>query len=195
MQSTKFEWKEPRSVALHTHECSRGMHVSCHVGRHKTYQIVAMGGTFDVLHNGHKELLRKAFTVGRKVMIGITSDEFAKSLHKPHKVDPYSKRRLDLERLLRRWKVLHRAMIVPLYDRYGPTVMASRIDALVVSRRTLETGNQINAERKEKGLKPIEIVPIDLLLADDRRPISSTRIRRGKIDRRGRLIRHHRLRA
>lgn len=147
-----------------------------------------------MLHNGHKELLRKAFAVGRKVMIGITSDEFARSLHKPHKVDPYSKRKLDLERLLKRWKVLPRARIVPLHDRYGPTVEASGIEALIVSRRTLKTGNQINAERKAKNLRRLEIVPIDLLLADDRRPISSTRIRRGKIDRRGRLLRRRRAR-
>jgi pantetheine-phosphate adenylyltransferase len=154
-----------------------------------------MGGTFDVLHNGHKELLRKAFAVGREVMIGITSEEFARSLHKPHKVDPYSKRKMDLERLLERWKVLPRARIVPLHDRYGPTVHASGIDALIVSRRTIKTAYEINAKRKAKGLKLLEIVPIDLLLADDRRPISSTRIRRGRIDRRGRLVRSYRRRS
>ena len=161
---------------------------------HRTYKVVAMGGTFDVLHNGHKELLRKAFAVGRNVMIGVTSDQFARSLHKPHKVDPYVKRRADLEKLLDRWRVLPRARIVPLHDRYGPTVDASSINALIVSRRTINTAYEINAERKAKGLKPLEIVPIDLLLADDRRPISSTRIRRGKIDRRGRLIRSSRRR-
>jgi pantetheine-phosphate adenylyltransferase len=155
---------------------------------HRVYEVVAMGGTFDVLHNGHKELLRKAFAVGRKVMIGVTSDEFARSLHKPHKVDPYAKRRADLERLLDRWGVLARARIVPLHNRYGPTVMTSRINALIVSRRTIKTAYEINSERKLKGLKPLEILPIDLLLADDRRPISSTRIRRGKIDRQGRLV-------
>ena len=154
----------------------------------KVYKIVAMGGTFDVLHNGHKELLREAFAVGRKVVIGVTSDEFARSLHKPHKVDPYAKRRMDLELLLKRWGTLARARIVPIQDRYGPTVEVSNIDALVVSRRTTKTAYEINAKRKRRGLRPLEIVPIELLLADDRRPISSTRIRRGKIDRHGRLI-------
>jgi len=168
-------------------EGSQGMN-AYRVGRHRTYKTVAMGGTFDVLHNGHKQLLQKAFAVGQTVMIGISSDQFARSLHKPHKVDPYSKRRLDLERLLKRWNVRSRAVIVPLQDRYGPTVNGSTIDALIVSRRTLKTGEQINSKRIAKGLKPLEIVPIDLLLAQDRRPISSTRIRRGKIDRRGRLV-------
>ena len=37
---------------------------------------------------------------GRKVMIGVTTDEFARSLHKPHKFDPYLERKKQLERLL-----------------------------------------------------------------------------------------------
>jgi pantetheine-phosphate adenylyltransferase len=152
------------------------------------YRIVAMGGTFDALHRGHRKLLRQAFAVGRKVMIGITSDEFARSLHKPHKLDPYAKRKRDLERLLATWGVLPRARIVPLHDRFGPTVEVSGIDALVVSRRTIKTAYEINAKRRINGLKPLAIDPIDLILADDRRPISSTRIRRGKIDREGRLV-------
>jgi cytidyltransferase-like protein len=154
----------------------------------KKYRIVAMGGTFDVLHKGHRRLLKRAFTVGHKVMIGITSDRFARKLHKPHKFDDYSKRKLDVERLLSRWGLLTRAEIVPLEDRYGPTVRDAKIQALVVSRRTLKTAYEINARRRTHGLKPLIIEPIDLILAEDRRPISSTRIRRGRIDREGRLV-------
>jgi cytidyltransferase-like protein len=152
------------------------------------YALVAMGGTFDVLHRGHRKLLKQAFTVGRKVMIGVTTDQFARALHKPHRFDPYPKRKKDLERLLSRWGVLSRTQIVPLYDRFGPTIRNSRIDALVVSRRTVKTAYLINAMRKARGLKPIAVDPIDLILAEDRRPISSTRIRRGRIDREGRLV-------
>jgi pantetheine-phosphate adenylyltransferase len=147
-----------------------------------------MGGTFDVLHRGHRKLLKQAFAIGRRVMIGVTTDEFARTLHKPHRFDPYPKRKKDVERLLSRWGVLSRAEIVPLYDRFGPTIRDSHIDALVVSRRTLKTAFEINAKRKARGLKPIAVDPIDLILAEDRRPISSTRIRRGRIDREGRLV-------
>jgi cytidyltransferase-like protein len=152
------------------------------------YSLVAMGGTFDVLHRGHRKLLRQAFTIGRNVMIGITSDEFARTLHKPHKFDSYAKRKRDVEHLLSRWGVLSRAKIVPLRDRYGPTVRESRIQAIVVSRRTLKTAYEINSKRRAKRLKPLIIDPIDLIMAEDKRPISSTRIRRGSIDREGRLV-------
>jgi pantetheine-phosphate adenylyltransferase len=158
-------------------------------GPQTRYSLVAMGGTFDVLHRGHRRLLKQAFAIGRRVMIGITSDDFAKTLHKPHKFDSYAKRKTDVERLLSRWGVLPRARIVPLRDRYGPTVRVSRIQALVVSRRTLKTAYEINSRRKANGLKPLIIDPIDLIMAEDKRPISSTRIRRGRIDREGRLLR------
>jgi pantetheine-phosphate adenylyltransferase len=147
-----------------------------------------MGGTFDLLHRGHRKLLRKALAVGNTVLIGVTTDRFARTLHKPHRFDEYAKRKRDLERLLSRWGVKSRAKIVPLDDRYGPTVRNPRIQALVVSRRTLGTAREINAKRKRRGLKPLVLDPIDLILADDNRPISSTRIRRGRIDREGRLI-------
>jgi len=147
-----------------------------------------MGGTFDVLHRGHRKLLREAFDVGRKVMIGISSDVFVRSLHKPHKVDSYAKRKKDLERMLSKWGLLSRATMVPLDDRFGPTVTSTKIQALIVSRRTLKTGREINRRRRARRLKPLVIVPIDLIMAEDRRPISSTRIRRGSIDREGRLI-------
>ena len=41
------------------------------------YSLVAMGGTFDIIHKGHLTLLSNAFTVSDKVIIGITSDELA----------------------------------------------------------------------------------------------------------------------
>ncbi len=153
------------------------------------YALVAMAGTFDVLHRGHRKLLKQAFTIGHMVMIGVTTDAFARSLHKPHKFDPYPERKKELERLLSRWGLLARAQIVPIFDRFGPAIRDRHIQALVVSRRTMKTARMINAKRKAKGLQAVVIDPIDLILAEDKRPISSTRIRRGRIDRQGKLVR------
>jgi len=148
-----------------------------------------MGGTFDVLHRGHRLLLKKAFEVGKKVTIGITSDDFARQLHKPHKIDPFESRKIELENLLRNWGVLSRSRIVRLDDRFGPTITTPRIQAIVVSKRTVKTAYEINRRRRLGDLKPLAVVAIDLIEAQDRRPISSTRIRQGRIDREGRVVR------
>ncbi len=49
------------------------------------FRKVAVGGTFDTLHTGHTALLFTALNYGRKVLVGVTSDEFAQA-YKAYKV-------------------------------------------------------------------------------------------------------------
>ncbi len=151
------------------------------------YRLVAVGGTFDTLHRGHRALLDKAFEIGERVIIGLTSDPFAKRLHKPHKIDPYEIRRAALEGFLRSRGYSHRVMIVELNDPYGPAIENGDIEALVVSKRTGGRGEEINRIRIAKGLRPLDLIKVDLVRAEDSKPISTTRIRRGAIDREGRV--------
>ena len=43
----------------------------------KRYKRVAVGGTFDKFHYGHRHLIAKAFEIGESVEIGVTSNVFA----------------------------------------------------------------------------------------------------------------------
>lgn len=149
---------------------------------------VSVGGTFDVMHKGHWVLLREAFVVGEKVIIGITTDKFAMSLKKPHKIDCYNKRLNDVKKFLEDAGYEHRSLIVPIKDPYGPTISDEEIEAIIVSEETEPGAEKINQIRNRRGLKPLLIIVLKMILADDGKPISSTRIRRQEVDRFGRLI-------
>jgi len=136
---------------------------------------VCLGGTFDLLHEGHQALLGTACRLGR-VTVGLTSDEWARQRGK--QVRPYGEREADLARWLEAHRCPHR--IVPLHDPYGPTVEED-FEAIVVSPETEPTARAINERREKRGLPPLEVVVVPYVLADDGIPLSTTRIRRGDI--------------
>ncbi len=57
----------------------------------KKFDLVATGGTFDIIHKGHLALLNKAFTISSKVIIGLSSDELVKKNGKKMPEELFSK--------------------------------------------------------------------------------------------------------
>ncbi len=151
---------------------------------------MAVGGTFDEFHKGHRALLMKAFEVGEKVLIGLSSDEFAEKMRrqKNHVIACYKKRLAELKEFLKQHNFLERAEIIPLTDAYGVTLSHGCLDALIVSQETEYMAQEINKNREKKGLKPLKIVVIEMVPAENCVPISTTRIRHGEIDREGHLL-------
>ena len=156
----------------------------------KKSKTVLVGGTFDKFHKGHRALITTAFEAGNRVMIGLSSDSVARELRKNHDIATYERRLEELRSFLRRQGVFDRAKIVPLDTPYGVTLSTTIADALVLSKETEHVGIDINQKRKASGLRPLELVVINMVPAEDRVPISTTRIRRGEIDREGHLTLH-----
>ncbi len=154
------------------------------------FRKVAVGGTFDELHLGHRVLLLKAFEIGQRVLIGLCSDEFVKKLGKPHTTASYEERLRELKSFLDDLGVVERSEIISLTDPFGPTINDRCIQAVIVSDETKSAANEINKERTKKGLNPLSIVTINMVPSEDCSPISTTRIRRGEIDREGRLTKN-----
>lgn len=155
----------------------------------RKFKTVAVGGTFDEFHKGHRILLIKAFEMGEQVLIGLCSDEFFRKLNKPHPAASYTKRLEELKAFLRDYGFLERATIIPLDDIYGVTLAKNSIDALIVSRETEATALAINEERRARELSPLQIVAIEMVPSEDHAPISTSRIYRREIDREGHLLR------
>ena len=149
----------------------------------KPYRKVAVGGTFDKFHEGHRTLVDKAFEIGDHVVIGVTSNAFGGV---KGKIEPCNIRMSNLRGLLQEKPSNYD--IKELNDPYGTTIYDGEIDAIVVSEETEPTALKINKIRREKGMKALDILSIGMVLAEDGRPISSTRIRRGEIDREGIII-------
>jgi pantetheine-phosphate adenylyltransferase len=155
----------------------------------KKLKKAAVGGTFDELHRGHKTLIGKAFEVADKVIIGLSSDAFVIKMGKPHLTDSYLERKEELENYLDKSGLNARYEIVPLDDALGRTIaVADGLEALVVSKETKHTAIAINVKRKKAAMSPLKIFTVDMVPADNKSPISTTRIRSGEIDRNGHFL-------
>ena len=148
------------------------------------YKMVATGGTFDHLHRGHMALLSRSFEVGDAVVIGVTSDAFARKEGK-NPDQSYAERVRALEAFIHKSFPGRRYIIAKLDDYFGPGIASPDVQAIVVSRETAKRVRVANALRQEKGYPPLETVVVDFVLAEDSKPISSTRIRKGEIDTKG----------
>jgi pantetheine-phosphate adenylyltransferase len=144
---------------------------------------VIVGGTFDLFHAGHKALLRTAFGLGQ-VYLGLVSDEMAKKT-KLRPVAFFEERKKTLEKFIK--SEGKSALIFSIDDKFG-AALSEDFDFIVASPETYQGALEINQERKKNKKRPIEIVKIDYVLAEDGQPISSTRIAGGEINREGKLL-------
>lgn len=153
------------------------------------YNHVALGGTFDILHIGHLHLLKESFKVGNFVTIGITSDDFVRTRLNKKIKNSYQIRVQNLRNFIEKeLKIVDndsKYQITTLNENFGPLMTSNKIDCLVVSSETEERGRTINHTRLKKGLPPVDIITVNLVLAEDGIPISSSRIRSNEIDKNG----------
>ena len=150
------------------------------------FNLIALGGTFDIIHVGHIALLEKGFSVSKKVIIGLTSDQFAKRKGK-YLVNDFQKRGSMLESVITEKFPNSEFEIAKLENDFGPAVVEGDVDALVVSEETRNKGELLNKLRLEQDHAPVVIIVVPMVLAKDGGRISTTRIRNSEIDVQGNI--------
>ena len=151
------------------------------------FSLIAMGGTFDIIHHGHITLLSTAFDISEKVIIGLTSDEFVQKKGK-NPIHKYDERLKNLTSTIFKKFPNSYFEISQLNNDFGPAVLEKEVQALVVSDETKNQGNILNKLRTERNLSPVEIIVVPMTLAKDGKRISTTRIKNSEIDSDGNLL-------
>lgn len=151
------------------------------------FSLVATGGTFDIIHRGHLALLGTAFAMSEKVIIGLTSDEFAARMGKTTS-NTYGQRLDSLRTAISKEFPDSSYRIARLDNDFGPAVLESAVQALVVSEETSRQGSVLNDMRAKRGIAPARIITVPMRLARDGTRISTTRIKNSEIDTEGDFV-------
>jgi phosphopantetheine adenylyltransferase len=128
------------------------------------FENVAVGGTFDGMHYGHRKLLTLAVSATNpltgKLLIGVTADKMLQHKHLADLIRPFDVRRKSVLDFLGRLApgMLNRVKVVEINDAFGPPAHDPGFDALVLSHETLETGCLLNKHRVAHGLPPLALL-------------------------------------
>jgi len=139
------------------------------------FNTIALGGTFDRLHNGHKKLLMlSASACSKRLIIGIMSDKLLQKKANSNLITNFDTRKLKVEEFLNIFAKNITTEIVQLDDPCGPTISEPDIDAIVVSSETIPGATKINEIRVNKGFLPLKVL---VTSRNDVATLSSTFIR------------------
>lgn len=145
--------------------------------------VVALGGTFDHFHDGHKILLTAAlFLAKKKIIVGITDEELLAKKKYKELLQSYDYRKKIVVDFLNYVKPGLEIDAIAIRDVAGPTGYIEDIDSLVVSRETISGGSFINNLRKEKGFRQLKVHVINVIGGEEedgfQNKLSSTQLRK-----------------
>jgi len=149
----------------------------------KKYNLAVCGGTFDLLHVGHKDFLTQIFEKSERTIIGLSSDEY--TAQKNLEIQSFENRKTDLIIFLDTFaKDCYE--ILEINDVFGPLLNKNlKVEALFVTPETEKGAKMVNNKRQELSLNALKIEIINMKKSENGQTISSTRIRKGEINRDG----------
>ncbi|KAF7294815.1 CTP-transf-like domain-containing protein [Mycena indigotica] len=162
----------PELSSFSQHTIPRGSHpiapTPAEVATLSRFPVVALGGTFDHLHAGHKILLSMgAWLASEKLIVGVTDDALLVRKAHAEVLESLSARITSVRTFLNTFRPGLVYDIVPINDVYGPTGWDPNIQALVVSKETASGAASIASHRAEHGLPALETFTIDVISATE----------------------------
>ena len=130
----------------------------------KFYDFVAVGGTFDRLHEGHKLLLTTAalITTGN-LRVGVTSGPLLLGKKHFEKIQQWPIRASQVQRFLKDLRCDLEVNVIELVDPFGGTDRNKELEAIVVTPETTKTANMINEQRICFGLFPLDVITVPMV--------------------------------
>ena len=127
------------------------------------FKKIALGGTFNRLHSGHRYFLSLVKYYGKQAIIGLCSDQMIKTRKKNfRKILPFKERKKALENYFKRTGL--KSKIVEINDIYGPAIKDKEIEAILLTEETFSNGIKINKIRKKNKLKELHYIILPYLL-------------------------------
>lgn len=129
------------------------------------FSVVAVGGTFDRLHAGHRLLLTAAaWASSEKLWIGVTGEALLARKDHADLIAPFRERAKAASEFARQVRPdLGTIAVSELTDAAGATGRDPTIDAIVVSCETRSSADRINSARVQAGLPAMAVITVDIL--------------------------------
>ncbi|KAK9839424.1 hypothetical protein WJX81_001331 [Elliptochloris bilobata] len=130
------------------------------------WERVAVGGTFDCLHAGHRLLLAaSALVCTASLFIGVTGDQLLAKKRNAELLESYEARCEAAVRFVHAVRPGLAVKTGALLDPREPTAAATEegMQVLVVSAETVAGAEEIQAQRAERGFAPLAIVVTEQL--------------------------------
>lgn len=153
------EHQDSRTVASNSNNTCGGVSIDMTGGGLPKFDRIAMGGTFDCIHNGHRKLLAYAASMCNDTLtVGITGDVMLASKSNASMIASFEIRKRNLYNFVHTLKPGLKLNIVELSEPFGPTITEDNIQAIIVSSETISGAVKINQVRREKGMQPLSVV-------------------------------------
>ena len=124
----------------------------------KKYKNVWTGGTFDHFHQGHRDLLDKAFEVSSFVTIGITTNELVADKKYSEFIEGLELRMYTVSSDLNQQYGKDRYKFVINDSVYTEAVFNPELCANIICFKTEHHGRNINRMREAKNIPPLDLV-------------------------------------